>query len=317
MLDIIDGHVDTVYAIRSQNRIFSERSVRGHVDLPRCREGQISAIFMAVYPAMSDYYIRKGVDEWFSLVEDPKNELYHVKSFSDLEKAKKENKIGAILHFEGSGGLDSEFHDLHNYFRLGLRSMGITWSNANRFGTGISLSDIITIDEERGLTAEGRALVEEMQKLGIIVDVSHLNDKSFWDVQSIASQPFIASHSNSRAICSNKRNLTDEQIVAIKDAKGTIGINLSIHFLDPERRKEDHITFDIIKSHIDHIVEIGDINTVCLGSDFDGTTIPSVLKDISYYPKLVEYLSNNGYTDDELKKITSENFKRVMKSVWK
>ena len=307
---IIDGHTDVLYALKRQQRQFNEESEIGNVDLPRLRKGKILAAFFAIFPAVSDYYLSKGVDDWFKLVNTPENELLHVKKVDDLDQCKINNKIGVILHFEGSGGIDSEFHNLRNFYRLGLRSMGLSWSNLNKYATGVRQ------DPDRGLTAEGKELVKEMEALGIIIDVSHLNEKSFWDVIETASKPLIASHSNAYTVCNHIRNLKDEQIEAIKDNNGTIGVNFVKNFLLSKEKKEE-ITLETIKNHIDKIVELAGINHVSFGSDFDGATVPDVIKDVSCFPVLLEYLKENGYTSNELEKLSKDNFRRVMKSVWK
>ncbi|MCG3221604.1 MAG: membrane dipeptidase, partial [Candidatus Heimdallarchaeota archaeon] len=263
-----------------------------------------------VFPTVSNYSISRGVDYWFQLVDNPENELIHIKKIADFDKCKRENKVGAILHFEGSGGLESEFHTLRNCHKLGLRSMGLSWSNLNQFATGVGT------DEMRGLTAEGKQLIEEMEELGIIVDVSHLNEKSFWDVVNSSSKPLIASHSNAYSLCDHIRNLKDDQIEAIGGTNGTVGINFCVGFLSSELNK-DEITLETIKNHIDYIVDKAGINHVSLGSDYDGATVPTVVKDVSYYPKLLDYLEENGYNKTDLNKIKHENFMRVMKACWK
>ena len=312
---IIDGHIDVLHALEKQWRNFHEEPAedhftRGQVDLPRMRKGNVLGAFFAVYPAVNEFYIKKGVDSWFNLVEDEKNELIHVKKVEDFDRCKNGNKIGAILHFEGSGGIDSEFHNLRNYYRLGLRSMGLSWTNINKFATGVRMI------EERGLTSEGKELVDEMERLGIIIDVSHLNIKSFWDVVDKVTKPIIASHSNSFALCDDPRNLKDDQIKSIGELNGTIGVNFCVPFLSKDKKK-DEITFDIIKQHIDRIVDIAGIKHVSFGSDYDGAPVPDIVEDISYYPKLVDYLEEYGYTKQELELITHKNFLRVMKEVWK
>ena len=312
---IIDGHIDVLHALEKQWRNFHEEPdedhfARGHVDLPRLRKGNVIGAFFAVYPAINEFYIKKGVNQWFNLVEDEKNSLMQIKKVEDFEICQNENKIGAILHFEGSGGIDSEFHNLRNYYRLGLRSMGLSWTNINKFATGVRMN------EDRGVTPEGKELVKEMNNLGIIIDVSHLNIKSFWDVLDVTNKPLIASHSNSFTLCDDPRNLNDEQIKAIGENDGTIGINFCVAFLSKDKKKEE-IAFDIIKEHIDLIVDLAGINHISFGSDFDGATVPDVIQDISFYPDLVEYLEVNGYNRKEMDKITHKNFLRVMKNVWK
>ncbi|MBY9002217.1 MAG: dipeptidase, partial [Candidatus Heimdallarchaeota archaeon] len=187
---------------------------------------------------------------------------------------------------------------------------GLSWSNVNKFATGVG-----TGNNERGLTYVGKELVTEMEKLGIIVDVSHLNEKSFWDVIEIAKKPIIASHSNSFTVSNHERNLKDDQISAIKEIDGTIGINFCDLFLSTKIKNEE-IGFEIIKNHIDKIVELASIDNVSLGSDYDGATVPMILKDISYYPQLIDYLEESGYNRQEIEKITSKNFLRIMKKCW-
>lgn len=307
---LIDGHIDVIYSLKLKPRIFAQRSEIGHVDFPRMQEGGVSAAFFAVFPASSSFAIADGVDSFFKLVETKDNNLLQIKKVEDFTLANKEGKVGAILHFEGAGGLDSEFITLRNYYRLGLRSMGLAWSNYNRFATGVG------VKEERGLTAEGKELVQEMEYLGIVVDVSHLNEKSFWDVIDVASRPVIASHSNAYTVCPHIRNLKDAQIKALADTGGTIGINFAVSFLAENKKPED-ITFEDIYSHIEHIIDVASINHISFGSDFDGTSVPLILKDISYYPKLLEFLENKGFSKQEIEKITYKNFLRVFKQVWK
>ncbi len=305
---IIDCHIDTVFALRQQVRSFNVESDKGHVDLPRLKKGNVLAAFFAVFPSWSSYSIEEGVDHWFRLIENPDNELYQIKTVQDLTFTREKKQIGAILHLEGAGGLDSELIKLRNLYRLGLRSLGLSWSNQNRFATGVG------VNEKRGLTAEGKALIEEIEHLGIILDVSHLNPKSFWDVVETANKPFIASHSNTKKVCDHQRNLTDEQITAIKDVNGTIGINFCKSFLKKDPKE---ISLDDIRAHIDHIVDLAGINHVSIGSDFDGASVPEVLKDIAYYPVLIKHLEEHGYTSNEIEKITHENIIRVFKAIWR
>ena len=307
---IIDGHTDVLYALFRQQREFHVESPHGHVDLPRLRKGGVIAAFFAIFPAWSDYDIARGVDAWFNLVENPINSLLHLKKVEDIAKCQKEDKVGAILHFEGSGGIDEDFFKLRSYHRLGLRSMGLSWSNVNKFATGVGIGE-----KKRGLTSLGKELVVEMEKLGIIVDVSHLNEKSFWDLVEVAKKPFIASHSNSFSVNNHERNLKDDQIVAIGEANGTIGINFCDLFISTKLKNED-IGLDTIKDHIDKIVELAGINNISLGSDYDGASVPKVMKDVGYYPNLITYLEENGYNKEELEKITHTNFIRIMKECW-
>ena len=160
-----------------------------------------------------------------------------------------------------------------------------------------------------GLTDIGKKLVNEAQSLGITIDVSHLNEPSFWDVFDITEKPFFASHSNVHSVANHPRNLTDDQIKAIYEKHGTVGINFSMGFLNAEKPGEEDydMNFDTVKKHIDHIINITDINTVAIGSDFDGATMPNCLKDCSKFPDLWNYLLDNGYSKQDINKISHEN----------
>ena len=257
---------------------------------------------------MSRFFAVKNL---FEILENYSEYFYQIKKVEDLKKTQNSEKVGAIFHFEGAGGIDSEFNNLKNFYRLGLRSMGITWSNSNRFGTGVGKN------KERGLTAEGKELVQEMNRLGIIVDVSHLNEKSFWDVIEVSNKPVIASHSNAWEICHHDRNLKDDQIEAIKESGGTIGLNLCISFLKEGAEKPEKVGFKQIIQHINYIVEKAGIDHLTLGSDFDGARVPEVIKDVSYYPNLLRILEEEGFSSEDIEKITHKNIERVIKKVWK
>ena len=312
MYKIIDTHMDSfVSGNQYAPRDFGKKTNIGHVDYYRLREGNVTAVFFAVYPAYSDFLLNWGTNLWFEILENYSEYFYQIKKVEDLKKIQNSEKVGAIFHFEGAGGIDSEFNNLKNFYRLGLRSMGITWSNSNRFGTGVGKN------KERGLTAEGKELVQEMNRLGIIVDVSHLNEKSFWDVIEVSNKPVIASHSNAWKICHHDRNLKDDQIEAIKESGGTIGLNLCISFLKEGAEKPEKVGFKQIIQHINYIVEKAGIDYLTLGSDFDGARVPEVIKDVSYYPNLLRILEEEGFSSEDIEKITHKNIERVIKKVWK
>lgn len=312
---VVDGHIDTATALLKQKRTFSERSNEGHCDYPRMKEGNVKTALFALYPMRRKINFKKGLDLWFQLVSNPNNHLEQVKSIGDFEKIKTSDKIGAILHFEGAGAIDKELKLLRNAYDLGLRSMSLTWSNTNKFGNG---SRFQGKQPKEGLTPLGRKLVVEAQTLGITIDVSHSNDPTFWDIYEIAEKPIIATHSNARSINAHVRNLTDDQIKAIHEKKGLIGMNFSMGFLNPGKpgEKDLNMGFEVIKTHFDHIINLSDINTVAIGSDFDGTDVPNCVKDPTTFPALWEFLLNNGYSEKDIEKISHDNFLRIFKDTW-
>ena len=312
----IDGHIDTALQILQENRKFSERSKIGHCDLPRMKEANVQAALFAIESGYTMESLIKTMDIWFKLVSNPDNGLIQIKTVSDFEKVKNSENVGAVLHFEGLSGMDDELKLLRLGYHLGLRTMGLTWSNVNNFATGVR----VTTKRQRrtGLTDLGRGLVKEAQDLGITIDVSHLNDQSFWDLYEITEKPIIATHSNARYICDHPRNLTDDQIKAINEKHGTIGINFCMKFLDPEHPGEmyTNLGLDVIKKHIDHIVNLSDINTVALGSDYDGTSVPNIVGDCTKLPDLWNYLLENGYSEQDINKISHQNLLRVFENTW-
>jgi membrane dipeptidase len=337
----IDPHLDTFYHMVENNRSFDDNPDQsGHVDLLRARKGELLAGFFTGFPNCTYYFdpVNKYspkyklpredfsdaeltddyLARWLKIVNDSKNSLTQIFSINDLESLKvsyldsgKPKNIGAILHFEGASGIDSRLDRLYIFYALGLRSIGITWNETNQFATGVPG------DVNRGFTQVGKDLLDAMESLGIIIDVSHLNDKSFWDLHSHTNKPFIASHSNLRKRANHMRNLTDEMVKAIAESDGSIGINFYTGFLstDPDHKVNRKCTFEMIKEIINLT---GSVNHVHIGSDFDGCQTSSDLKDVSvmpdYFSELQEYLQ---LSDIEIKKIQFENLSRVMKKIWK
>jgi len=313
---VIDGHTDVLLALIQQRRKFSEESDRGHVDFPRMKKGNVIAAFFAIWPGVNQYYIQKGTRQLLELIEEPKNNAMFIKKPEDLEKADKEGKVGVIYHIEGIGGFDTELHLLNILYRLGLRSFGITWSDMNIFGSGSSF-DPNTPEDTRGITGEGRELILEANKLGIIVDVSHLSDKSFWDVLDISKKPIIASHSCCRTISPVSRNLTDEMIKALADNGGVMGINFGNMFLREDCKRNDDTPYTKIIDHVDHVKNLVGPDHVAFGSDFDGTGVPAEVKDVTGFNKLVAEMEERGYSNEDINKICHGNFVRIFKKVWR
>ncbi len=311
---VIDGHNDTILWHAAHALKFSEESQKGHMDLPRLQRSGFLAGMFALCPTKYKFLIDTFTGYWLRQVKKPENGLHHVKSVDDIEAARSAGKIGAIMQFEGAGGIDAEFTLLHKSYERGLRVLTITWKEANKFGTGAHFSDP---QVDRGLTPKGRELVVEAQKLGITIDVSHLNEPSFWDVIDVAKRPVVATHSNARAICDHPRNLRDDQIEAIGEKGGVIGINFGIKFLDPGKDPDNRgLPLDVIKQHVDHIVSIAGVDTVALGADFDGVRVPDCVKDCTRYPALLEFFQTNGYSKSDVRKIASENWLRVFRGTW-
>lgn len=240
---------------------------------------------------------------------------------NDFHNAVEEKKLAVLLGLEGLSSIGQDVEALYTLYRLGFRHVGLTWNEQNDLATGIK-GDI-----NRGLTEIGKDAVKIIEDLGMILDVSHLNDKSFWDVYNISKKPFIASHSNSRELCNVPRNLTNDQIKAIGEKDGLIGINAYNEFvhLEPEKRTADYLI-----SHIEHIVNLIGIDKVALGFDFfeylggDTTSFAGDsykgtigLEDISKGNNLIVKLEKRGFTKEDIEKISYKNFLNLMDKVLK
>ncbi len=251
-----------------------------------------------------------------SAPRDDSDTVTPVVSARDLRRQIANGQFSAILHFEGAEMIDTRFNALETFYETGLRSLGIVWSRSNAYGHGVPFGYPSSPDTGPGLTAAGKALVGACNELGILIDVSHLNEAGFWDVVDTTDKPVVATHSNAHAICPASRNLTDKQLDAIRDSDGIVGLNFNVPFLDPEGKRDSDMPLDVMVDHIDYLVERIGLERVALGSDFDGALMPDDLSDASKLPNLMAALRQRGYDDDALCKIGYENWLRVLETTW-
>lgn len=311
---IMDAHCDTLMDVVEGKRRLADEGKGGQLDLARMIDGGISAQIFAIY--VPPEYLPGGgarralqyVDAFYREIEENSDKLVFATSSSDVDGAYEEAKIAALLSIEGGEALDGRIELLRIFYRLGVRLMTLTWSLRNELADGAF--------EERtggGLTRFGVQVVEEMDRLGMVVDVSHLAEAGFWDVMEISKRPVIASHSNSKALCSHPRNLTDDQARAIAQKGGVIGVNFAGYFLGEGRR-----SLAGVADHIDHFASIIGPEYIALGSDFDGLPseqLPDELKDVSQLPKVAEELAARGYSESAIQGIMGENLLRAVRSV--
>lgn len=216
----------------------------------------------------------------------------------ELKLACDQQKCGAILTVEGSGLLGGKLETLNHLHDCGVKVITLTWNGSCEVGDGVML------EHGRGLTPFGRQVIPKMEQLGIVVDLSHASEQLFYDVSSIAAKPFIATHSNAKKLCSHKRNLTDEQFLAIKKSGGIVGLNFAPEFLENDCSKAG---FSSILRHAEHFLSLGGEHTVCIGSDFDGTDLPNGMEGIQSIQDLYEYFLIHNYNETMVKAIFFEN----------
>ena len=349
----IDSHIDTIQRVLIGHEDLAKRSTIGHVDFPRLREGGMHAPFFALWCPV--YYqgaeaVRRTLDlrdAMQSVLDAHPDQIELATTAADIERIVKSGKIAAFLTVEGGHQIDDDLAVLRTYYRLGIRSMTLTHFKNNDWAD--SSTDT---PQHNGLTAFGKDVVREMNRLGMLVDVSHVSDKTFYDAIAVSSKPVILSHSSMRAISDVPRNVTDDMLRALAKNGGVVGINFGEGFINPkdaehlraavssmssgpeltgkalddyaaaEYRKDlSHpikvfATVDEVAAHIDHAVKVAGIDHVGIGSDFDGITgPPRGLEDVSKMPNLVAALLKRGYSERDLKKILGENYLRVIREV--
>jgi membrane dipeptidase len=226
-------------------------------------------------------------------------------------------EVTAIVHLEGAEPIAPDLSYLEEWHARGLRSIGPVWSRPNDFAYGVPFEFPASPDTGPGLTDAGRGLVAACNRLGILVDLSHLNERGFWDVAELSDAPLVATHSNAHALCPSTRNLTDAQLDAVRDSGGVVGVNFAVSFLRADgARLPDETGLDEIVRHVRYLVERMGVDHVAFGSDFDGAVAPTALGGIAGLPRLVDALRSDGFDEAAVAKITHENWLRVLDATW-
>ena len=350
----IDSHIDTIQHVLVDGVDLANRLPNGMVDFPRLREGGMKAPFFALWVPV--YYkgaeaVRRTLDlrdAMQSVLDAHPDQIELATGAADIERIVKSKKIAAFLAIEGGHQIDDDLAVLRMYYRMGIRAMTLTHFNNNNWADSSTDKP-----EHNGLTPFGKDVVREMNRLGMLVDVSHVSDKTFYDAIAVSTKPVIVSHSSSRAISNIPRNVTDDMLRALAKNGGVIGINFGEGFISPkdvaalwaavvsnsgappnltgkllddyannEFRKDlaamktGLATISDVVDHVDHMVKIAGIDHIGIGSDFDGiTSPPEGLADISKMPSLVAALLKRGYSEQDIKKILGGNYLRVIREV--
>lgn len=311
---VIDGHCDSIsdYCSKRRNLRGSEG---GHWDLARARRGRVGIQFMAAFieSAYKPYQATLRGLELISaagrFVEENKEDVFLVRSHTDLELIGQTQKVGILLSVEGGEILGESLFLLDIIHRLGVRALGLTWNQRNAIGDGVGEGE-----SQSRLSHFGEAVVQHLNQLGMIVDVSHLNEAGFWHVLELSAAPIIASHSCAKALCSHPRNLTDAQLRALADKKGVVGVNFCPEFLTETGKAGRQ---DVVR-HMLHMAEVAGVDIIGLGSDFDGIAeAPVGLEDAGTYPLLAADLAQAGFSVPEVEKICYGNFRRLLSDVLK
>lgn len=324
---IFDLHCDTIFEIKSLQREGKDASLTDSPLLQLNEEKMKRADYLAQCFAMwihaknaDPYHLCKQLIEVY---EQEIKKCSHIKkayTYADILRNKEEGKISSILTLEDAAPIGADLSRLDEFYQLGVRMICLTWNyeNALAFPNRFHLlpdgkPDDRTPNTETGLTELGKEAVKKMNKLGIAVDVSHLSDKGFYDVLTVTDKPIVASHSNARACAPHIRNLTDDMLYKLAENGGITGMNYATYFLHEDKAIGRNTVPQLVR-HIQYIKDKIGIDHIALGSDFDGISPDLELNSADKLPSLITALSNEGFTDTEIQKITSENALRVFRT---
>ena len=313
-MKLIDLHCDTIDLIMNNNQSLKSNSLC--VDIEKLKMAnslcQTFALFVDLKTVNSPYeHCMRMYETFLKEINLNKSDISLAKNYNDIIKNKEDNKISALLSIEEGAVLEGDIKKLKKFYDLGVRIITLTWNYENELG----YPNFFEETKDKGLKNFGIEVVEKMNELGILIDVSHLSDGGFYDVLKYSKKPFIATHSNSRTITNHKRNLTDDMIKKLSNCGGVIGINFCSSFLND--RFDNYSRIDDIINHIKHIKNIGGIECLSIGTDFDGIDSKVEIEDISRINKLYHRLQKESFTEYDIEKIFYKNSLRVIKDVIK
>lgn len=322
---IADMHCDTISKIWESRRGEKPQELAAnslHVDIQRMKRAgyllQNFAMFINLKNVIDPFeHVLDMIGVFYEEIEKNKNDISVIKTYDEIIQNERLGKMSALLTIEEGECCKGRIENLEKLYALGARMMTLTWNYPNGLGSPNIFNDktdadgFALFDGTKGLAKKGFEFVERMEELGIIIDVSHLSDAGFWQIADCAKKPFAASHSNARLLCAHARNLTDDMIKAIAERGGVVGLNYYGSFLN--QKNVNISTAAGIAKHARHIADIGGIECLGLGSDFDGISGDMEIADCSQVPKLFDALEKEGFSQSGIEKIAYKNVMRVYK----
>ena len=309
-MKLIDMHCDTILRCIDSNGEVKLGKNDLCIDVQKLKKAGSLAQFFAMYVDLDKDVEPMDrcldmIDNFYNEIEENSADIAFAGNIADMEKNRSEGRISAFLTVEEGGAIEGKLQNLRNLHRLGVRLITLTWNYPNCIG----YPNFEWEHKDKGLTPFGEEVVAEMNRLGMIIDVAHLSDKGFYDVAKLSTKPFVASHSNARAVEGHPRNLTDDMLRVLAEKGGVTGINFEPIFLGNEG------TVEAMTNQINHMRNVAGIEVVAIGTDFDGTSPLAEIKDIGCMGILFEALKKEGFTAEEIDKIAYKNAERVIREV--
>ncbi|MEN6349032.1 MAG: dipeptidase [Syntrophomonas sp.] len=306
-MKIVDLHCDTVS--ETYNKIESLWENKCHFDIKRALKAGVVVQFFALFTMPADCNtalrkILKQLDKLYQEMERYSDYIYPVFKAEDIDIEENHQKIGGIIHLEGGEALGTDPEILRTLYRLGLRSLGLTWNQRNYLADGVAEGE-----GAGGLSLKGREILKEMNRLGIILDLSHISEKAFFDALEYCEKPLMVTHANAQAVCNHCRNLSDRQLKTLADHGGVVGLNQVSSFV-----KEGKANIDDFLDHAVYIADLIGSEFIALGSDFDGAE-NIVLPGVEGYMEMEQHLYRRGFNKEEAEMILGANALRVIKTV--
>jgi membrane dipeptidase len=350
-IPIFDGHNDVLSRLYRRGgtngvQAFLDGEAKGHLDLPKALAAAFAGGLFAVFvpsprnpdrptsdapppdsagnaPIASPVDLATAQRTMFAMVSllfrierASQGRARVCRSASDIQQCMSEGVLAAVLHLEGAEAIDPKFEALEVLHAAGLRSLGPVWSRPNAFGHGVPFLCPSSPDTGPGLTDLGKELVRQCNRLRILIDLSHMNARGFWDVDAISDTPLVATHSNAHALSPHSRNLTDKQLAAIRESGGLVGVNFATSFLRADGARDAEAPIDLVVDHIAYMLgQVGE-DGIGLGSDFDGAKMPSSLATAADLPNLVEAMRARGFSEPVIEKVCFRNWLRVLQKTW-
>src|SRR5579862_768298 len=350
-IPIFDGHNDALLRLHRREdgdavTAFLDGEDKGHLDLPKARSGGFAGGLFAIFvpsprrkdgeappakkpqdgsdtppaPRVDMTEAQRVVFGMASLLmrieRQSQGRVRMCRDAADIEHCLADDVLAAVLHSEGAEAIDEKFELLDVLHAAGLRSLGPVWSRPNAFGHGVPFRCPSSPDTGPGLTDLGKALIGACNRLRILIDLSHLNERGFWDVAGLSDAPLVATHSNAHALSPHSRNLTDAQIAAIGKSSGMVGVNYAVSFLRPDGSHNTDTPLSLIVDHIEHMMKHAGEDHVGLGSDFDGAQIPGEVGNAAGLQTLVGIMRQRGFGEPLIEKLCYRNWLRVLKRTW-